>query len=84
MVVQNDSACCMTSGLVGATKNINPSENQRQKLNITVDAMNVLPSPVGKVTKVFSNRADLTILNQYVLNVLSAGYTHVDMVDKSS
>ena len=42
-----------TRGLVGATKKMRPSLNHLKKLKITVEAMKVFPSPVGKVTKVF-------------------------------
>ena len=42
-----------TRGLVGATKKMRPSWNHLKKLKITVEAMKVFPSPVGKVTKVF-------------------------------
>ena len=44
---------------------------------MTVLAMKVLPRPVGRVTSVFSKRAERTILNWYVRKVLSAGYTQV-------
>ena len=53
----------MTNGLVGARKKMNPSLNHLQKLYMTVEAMKVLPRPVGRVTSVFSNKQLLTILN---------------------
>ena len=68
-IFRNIVFCWITRGIVGAQKNIFPL-NQRWKLYITQEEINVFPSPVGRHTKVLFKRQFLTMLNWYSLKFL--------------
>ena len=53
------------------------SGNHLKKLYITTAAMKVLPSPVGRQTRVFCSSACSTMAAWYALSAMPAGYTHV-------
>ena len=53
------------------------SGNHLKKLYMTTAAMKVLPSPVGRQTRVFCSSACSTMATWYALSAMPAGYTHV-------
>jgi hypothetical protein len=56
-----NSACCSTSGLVGAKIKILLCGNAASRSAATSIATIVFPRPVGKTTRVFAARADFAM-----------------------